>query len=144
MKVQLSLQSYTCSLNTWVTAALHTKELVDLRDNQECEHFWTLWKPMGESIIYINIRTLHQLKLYYILYTYTYNTRIHICNTFTPQIKGICCGLNVMYHIPQLSRCATTFLVCYNFLWNVLQLPIRMQIIMLQLSMAFCKNTRAL
>ena len=36
------------------------------------------------------------------------------CNTFTPQIKGICCGLKVMYHIPQLTRCATTSLVCYN------------------------------
>ena len=47
-----------------------------------------------------------------------------ICNTFTPQIKGICCGLNVMYHIPQLSRCVTTSLVCYNFHWNVLQLPL--------------------
>ena len=40
------------------------------------------------------------------------------CNTFTPQIKGICCGLNVMYHIPQLSRCVTTSLVCYNFHYN--------------------------
>ena len=39
-----------------------------------------------------------------------------ICNTFTPQIKGICCGLNVMYHIPQLQ-------VCYNFP-GVLQLPL--------------------
>ena len=66
------------------------------------------------------------------------------CNTFTPQIKGICCGLNVMYHIPQLSRCVTTSLVCYNFHWNVLQLPIGMHIIMLQLPMACCKNTRAL
>ena len=35
---------------------------------------------------------------------------ICVCNTFTPEIKGICCGLNVMYHIPQLSRCATVLL----------------------------------
>ena len=47
-----------------------------------------------------------------------------ICNTFTPQIKGICGDLNVMYLIPQLSRCVTTSLVCYNFHWNVLQLPL--------------------
>ena len=69
---------------------------------------------------------------------------MYVCNTFTPQIKGICCGLNVMYHIPQLSRCVTTSLVCYNFHWNVLQLSIGMHIIMLQLPMACCKNTRAL
>ena len=40
-----------------------------------------------------------------------YSMHVHYkykCNTFTPQIKGICCGLNVMYHIPQLSKCATT------------------------------------
>ena len=66
------------------------------------------------------------------------------CNTFTPQIKGICCGLNVMYHIPQLPRCVTTSLVCYNFHWNVLQLPIGMHKIMLQLPMACYKNTRVL
>ena len=68
------------------------------------------------------------------------------CNTFTPQIKGICYGLNAMYHIPQLSRCATTFLVCYNFP-GVLQLPLECATtshIMLQLPMACYKNTRAL
>ena len=35
-----------------------------------------------------------------------------VCNTFTPQIKGICCGLNVMHSSPgvlQLPlKCATT------------------------------------
>ena len=43
-----------------------------------------------------------------------------ICNTFTPQIKGSCCGLNVMYHsspgVLQLPWCTTTLPtgMCYN------------------------------
>ena len=45
------------------------------------------------------------------------------CNTFTPQIKGSFCGLNVMYvsqqpQLPgvlQLPWSATTSQVCYNF-----------------------------
>ena len=72
--------------------------------------------------------------LYFGLYTYIHV--MYMCNTFTPQIKGICYGLNVMCisHITALQE-------CYNFHWNVLQLPIRMHIIMLQLPMACCKNT---
>ena len=65
-----------------------------------------------------------------------------ICNTFTPQIKGSFCGLNVMYHnhsspgVLQLSWYATTSQ------WNVVQLPIGMHIIMLQLSLVCCDDTR--
>ena len=68
-----------------------------------------------------------------------------ICNTVTPQLKGICCDLNVMHHIPrspgvlQLPWCAATFTgigynfpseciyLCYNFQWYVC-----------------CKNTRVI
>ena len=74
-----------------------------------------------------------------------------ICNTFTPQIKGSFCGLNVMYHnhsspgvLQLLSgmwynfpvECGTTFQ------WNVVQLPIGMYIIMLQLPVVCCNDTR--
>ena len=54
---------------------------------------------------------------------------LHICyvTLLHLQIKGSCCGLNVMYHIPQLFRCVTTSLVCYYIL------HIWMHIIMLQL-----------
>ena len=55
------------------------------------------------------------------------------CNTFTPQIKGSFCGLNVMYHnhsspgVLQLPWCATISQ------WNAVQFPSGMHIIMLQL-----------
>ena len=62
-----------------------------------------------------------------------------ICNTFTPQIKGNFCGLNAIYHnhsspyVLQLSWCATTSQ------WNIIQLPIGMHIMMLQLTLV-CYN----
>ena len=65
-----------------------------------------------------------------------------LCNTFTPHIEGSLCGLNVMYHnhnspgVLQLPWCATTSQ------WNVVQLPIGMHIITLQLPLVCCNNTR--
>ena len=57
------------------------------------------------------------------------NNYLYVTLQFTPQIKGSCCGFDVMYHI------ATTVLqVCYNFP-GVLQLSITMYIIMLELPM---------
>ena len=78
----------------------------------------------------INMHNLYYSVDKHIPYTCTY---IDIHNTFTPQINGSCCG-HVMYHIPQFSRCVTTS--------RVLQLPIGMHIIMLQLPMVCCNNTR--
>ena len=69
----------------------------------------------------------------------SYNT---VCTTFTPQIKGSLCGLNVMYHnhsspgALQLPCCAITSQ------WNVVQLPIGMHIIMLQHPLVCYNNTR--
>ena len=37
MKAQLLLQRRTCSLNAWATTAPNAEELLDPRDNQECE-----------------------------------------------------------------------------------------------------------
>ena len=60
-------------------------------------------------------------------------------NTFTPQIKGSSCGLNVMYHnhsspgVLELPWCATTSQ------WKVV-LPIGMHIIMLQHPLECCKT----
>ena len=67
---------------------------------------------------------------------------IYTCNTFTPQIKGSFCGLNVMYHnhgsscVLQLPWCATTS-QC-----NVVQLPIGMHIIMLQFLLVCYNDNR--
>ena len=71
-------------------------------------------------------------------------TPVHInqCNTFTPQIKGSFCGINMLYHnhsspgVLQLPWCAITFQ------WNAVQLPIGMYIIMLQLPLVCYNDTR--
>ena len=65
------------------------------------------------SIIYLIFQLVPKL-VTYVLY-----------NTFTSQIKGCCCGLNVMSHTIALQ-------VCYNFHWNGLQIPISMHIIIFQ------------
>lgn len=62
------------SLDAWATTVPNTEELVDPRNNQECEQFfivWTLWKPMGEPIAFI-INTWHQLRLTWSIYTRVY------------------------------------------------------------------------
>ena len=53
---------------------------------------------------------------------------MYLCNTFTPHIKAS--SHATLYHVA-LSRCATTSKVWYNFQWNVIQLPIGMQITLL-------------
>ena len=67
-----------------------------------------------------------------IIHACVYIHNICTCNTFTPHIKASSHATYV-YHVV-LSRCATTSKVWYNFQWNVVQLSIGMQIILLSLS----------
>ena len=53
---------------------------------------------------------------------------IYICNTFTPQIKGSLCDLNVMYHNHSSP--------------GALQLPSGMHTIVLQLPLVCYNDTR--
>ena len=63
---------------------------------------------------------------------YTYIVQ---CNTFTPHIKASSHATYIMLHslgVLQIPKCGTTSSgMCYNFQWNVVQLPIGMQIILL-------------